>query len=380
MSRFNRVEVPPNFGVNLLNLQRIRHGRISEIVASLLNPFNVVSRIKFRAAVDVNGLSEITEPYPLTQSLGSLVAFAKVGSDSSVSITSQYSGMINHLLPLTGTVSCFTFIGPEMLLTGTTSGDIELWRISNEDAKCLYKFNSGPVFPVHLASCCGEDSFFAAILSKGKCMLVFDTIACVSGNTDEALFSPVIVDLLQSQYILDCSVFNSLVSSVNGSSVHSTDLKSHTSASWNLPVECSKVFWAPSIGHLFAVAVDGSVIDCSWSNGLVGVSTMPSTNSAPSSVEKTSLLVNPSLVDLKHSILVTIIDNNLLVYSLKSSGNGQFPTFPIITEFLLDKQVPVNLNNALEETVAGITINDHKSCSIIISDPTSNIRVVRMAL
>lgn len=211
-------------------------------------------------------------------------------------------------------------------------------------------------------------------------MIVFDTIACVSGNTDEALFSPVIVDLLQSQYILDCSVFNSLVSSVNGSSVHSTDLKSHTSASWNLPVECSKLFWAPSIGHLFAIAVDGSVIDCSWSNGLVGVSTMPGTNSAPSSVEKTNLVVNPSLVDLKHSILVTIIDNNLLAYSLKSSGNGQFPTFPIITEFLLDKQVPVNLNYALEESVAGIAINDPESCSIIISDSTSNMRVVRMAL
>jgi hypothetical protein len=118
--------------------------------------------------------------------------------------------------------------------------------------------------------------------------------------------------------------------------------------------------------------------DCAWTNGLVGVSTMPASNCAPNSIEKISIGLNPLLVDLKHSKLVTVLeDNNLLVYALKKSGSLQFPTSPIISEFALEKQVPLSVNT---ESVVGITISDSKNISIVVQDQSSRLRVITTAL
>lgn len=372
MAEINRVEVPPNFGINVLNLQRLRLGKFSEYLADFLNPFNVANRVRFRASVDIKGSSDII-PYQKTESQSNITTFANIGIDSFVSILTESSF---HRLPLTNIVSCFTFVGPDLLLTGTTGADIELWRILPEEAKCLYKFKSS-AFPVHFSS---SENSFIAILNRGKCMLVFDKISCVSGNTDEALFSPVIVDLLQNQPILHCTSFQSLVASVNGSSIYTTDTSNHASASWNLPEDCCKIFSLRSIGHLLAITLDGSVLDCAWSNGLVGVSTKPSAITAPTSIERTTLVVNPKLVDCKHSKIVTIIGKDLLVYSLKNYGSKDSPTFPIVTEFFLEKQVPVNLDISMGESAVGISISDSTASVIVIENSDMNLRIIRMNL
>lgn len=377
MIHLQRVEVAPNFGVNVFDLNRLKGGKLNEIFSRILNPFSVTSRLQFRSAVDMGGLAEL-QPVRKSVARGSLAASAVVGADQSLTI---FSGTKSFSLQLDSAISCFGFVSDRVVVTGTLSGEILLWLINIaegiNEAKCVYRFSCGSsLFPILTGA--GEETF-QVVLNRGKCMLVFDTVACVSGNTDESTVAPVIVDLLQQQPLIDSSCFGSLLATVSPTSVTVTDSAEHRAVTWDLE-SCLRSFWAPSIGHLFVVTEAGDVVDCAWSNGLVGVSTVPKTvQGKPSSIEKTGLVVNPKVVDFRERVCVSVHNNDLFVYSMKSSQSGQFPIAPIVTEFQIDKQVPIKLNSA-EDEVVGLEILANRTCAVLIEGPGNKIRTAYMSM
>ena len=384
MISLSRVEVPPNFGVNLVNLNRIRNGKILEIASRVLNPFGVVDRIGFRASIDAAGLSDIS-PRVMTTSRGSLVATAAVGVDASVSISMNNT---MYKLSLGAIVSCIGFIGDHLLVTGCVNGDLEAWQITVgkdgvHEAKCLYKFNCGKAnaYPLFITA---NQEAFQVILNRGKAMLVFDTVAVVSGNTDESVFSPVIIDLLQSRPVLDCAIFDSLVASLNPASVTVTDTLTHKAVSWEV-IDGERCFWSETVGHLFIVTQNGDLVDAAWSNGLVGVSTIPNSRSIasgnkPVSVERTGLSLNPLLVDIRDSFLVTVKGDDLVLYSIKSSRNPQFPISSIVTEFQLEKQVPIQTNANDQEVIIAARLCEKRTCAVLIQNQQGSVRIVNIGI
>jgi hypothetical protein len=377
MTQLQRVEVPPNFGVNVFDMNRLKGGKVNEFLSRILNPFSVVSRLQFRAAVDISGISDLI-PRRLTVARGALVASAMIGADQVVTIC---AGEQTFSLKFENAVSCIGFVGDRLLLTGTVLGDIELWYLNLtegiNEAKCVYRFHCGSsLFAVLLGS---NDHTFQVILNRGKCMLVFDTVACVSGNTDESATAPVIVDLLQPPPLTDAESFDALIATVSLTSVTVTDTAEHRSVSWDFEGAC-RSFWAPIIGHLFLVTENGEVVDCAWSDGLVGVSTvLKAIGGKPASVERTGLVVNPQLVDFKEKSFVTVNDNDLSIYSIKTGASGRFPISPIVTEFQIEKQVPIRFN-AAEENVVAVKILGNKSCAILVEGPRNKIRAIYVPL
>lgn len=375
MTALKRVELPSNFGVNVFNMNKLKGGKFSEIIYRFLNPFNVLSRLKFRAAVDIGALHEIpSQLNPLAASKnGSLVAYA---DKNLVRIFSQLG---SYTLEGKHAITCLGFITDRVLVTGNINGDIEVFNLTVSDpiyeAKCVYKFNCGSeqgIIPVLVASDRNETTF-QVVLNRGKCMLIFDTIACVSGNTDESEVSPTIVDLLQDQPVIDGDCLNDILATVSLSSVFITDSRTHKAVSFNIeaPARC---IWASDIGHLFIINQEGEVIDCAWSEGLVGVSTFPkSIKSKPASVERAGLVVDPQIVDIRENRLVTVENNDLFVYSRKQTGNDkQYPVSPIVSEFDIEKQLPIRINPG--EEVVSVRICDAKTVCVITRGAENRLR------
>ena len=381
MAVLTRVELPPTFGVNVLDLGRFKGGRIGETLSRILNPFNVLSRLQFRATVDSGTPPEVSESNRRVVSCGSLVAYADIAMDSAVHVFSQAGAF---KLELKDTVTCIGFAADRVLVTGTVTGGIEVWFLTIKDpifeAKCVYKINcGGPNIVPTLITSDIQGQIFQVVLNKGKCMLLFDSIACISGNTDEASVAPVIVDLLQQRPIVDGDCMQFFLATLSLTSVTVTDVASHKAISFDveMPLRCA---WASDIGHLFIVNEAGEVIDCAWSDGLVDVSSFPRTvNGRPSSVEKTGLIVDPDRFDIKDNKIVTVENGEILVYSRRQAGNEkQFPVSPIVCEFALDKQLPVRMSPG--DAIIAVRMPDTRSVCVVVRDTNNRVRPVYIAI
>ena len=381
MTVLKRVELPSNFGVNVLNLNKVKGGRINDLLSRVLNPFNVANRLQFRSAVDIGGLAEtvsLTNPIAVSPD-GKLTAFAH---KNQIHLFSQVG---SYILEQAHQVTCLGFVAGKVLVTGNDDGDVEVFILTVKEpifeAKCVYKFSCGRdsgIFPILIASD-EHESTFQVVLSRGKCMLVFDTIACISGNTDESTVAPAIVDLLQQQPVTDGDCMSGLLATIALNSVFVTNTASHKAISFNIesPTRC---LWASDIGHLFIVTQAGEVLDCAWSDGLIGVSTFPKAiNSKPASIENTGLVVDPELVDIGQNKLVTISNGDLFVYQRKQAGNErQYPVSPISSEFLLDKQLPIRINPG--EEVAALCLCDMNTVCVIATSGGNSFRAVHATI
>lgn len=377
MKTMHRIELPPNYGVT--HLGKLKGGRLVELLSKLLDPFNVRDRLGFRALV--TGPSGPSATGRISVSSSAWLATAISGADSEVSLFYRSeNGHESAKLTLTSAVSALAFVGEQLLVTCTVGGDIELWRLSTDgEAKCLYKFLCpDSVYGTHVTS------GFQVILNRGKVLLAFDLIAAVSGNTDESVVSPVVVDLLAAQPIMDSASSGSLIASVNPFSLTVTDMDSHAAVTLDhTPANFRRCFWSPHevAGHVFLVTEDGALMDAAWSNGLVGVSAVPTSGSIrngnkPASLQRTEISVNPSVVDINFGLVVTCIDNDLLVYSIKKSSDSQFPISPIVTEFLLEKQVPINLRSDQSEEIISALLADRKTCQVLIQNSHGEMRLI----
>ena len=373
MTQLKRVELPPTFGVNVANLSALKGGKLQEILSKIITPFDVVSRLKFRATVDVGGLDEPVLAGPSISSSRSMVAFANLGSAAVVYFFTETG---SFSLSLSHTVTCIHLIDDHLFVSGNSAGEIELWNLRLGDpifeAKCLYRFscNVAGVFPI---LCSASEETFQVILSKGKCMLSFDTIACASGNTDESAVAPVIIDLLQPPPIVFCdSTRDGSLATLSESSVCITNINTHKAISFD--VNAVKCLWANDIGHLYVILASGEVWDCAWSSGLVGVSTVPSCiEEKPSSMEKIDLTVDPARVDLTGNRLVTMEDGNIIIYSRKQGANQkQYPVSPSVTEFELEKQLPVH--KSPDEDVLCIKLCGHKFVCVVLKNNIEEYR------
>lgn len=377
MKTMHRIELPPNYGVTQLG--NLDGGRLVDLLSKLLDPFSVRDRLGFRALVTgppgpiVSGRISVTSP--------TWLATAISRADSEVSLFNRSeNGNDSAKLILASAVSALAFVGEQLLVTCTVGGDIEMWRLSTyAEAKCLYKF----VCPDSVYGT-NVTSEFQVILNKGKALLAFDLIAAVSGNTDESVVSPVVVDLLAAQPIMDSASSGSLIASVNPFSLTVTDMDSHAAVTIDIiPAGVRRCFWSPPevAGHVFLVTEDGALMDAAWSNGLVGVAAVPTSGTIrngnkPTSLQRTEISVHPSVVDINFGLVVTCIDNDLLVYSIKKSSNTQLPISPIVTEFLLEKQVPINLHSDVGEEIISALLADRKTCQVLIQDSHGEMRSV----
>ena len=171
----------------------------------------------------------------------------------------------------------------------------------------------------------------------------------------------------------------SFLATLNLNSVTITDTASHKAISFDVdqPLRCA---WASDIGHLFVVNQEGEVIECAWSDGLVAVSSFPrSISSKPSSIEKTGLTVDPDRFDLRENKIVTIEKEHLSIYTRKQAGNEkQFPVSPIISEFVLEKQLPVR--TAPGEEIIAVKMTDARNVCVVARDMNSKLRPVYVAI
>lgn len=377
MTELKRVELPPTFGVNVVDLARLKGGKLQELISRVVNPFDVVSRLKFRASVDVSGLPDSPEPRIMISSNHDLVAYCE--NDSFTIHLFLPSGSFS--LRLEQPCTCLHLLGDGLLVAGNIAGEIELWSLYLGDpileAKCVYRFNCGPagVFPILASS---DLDTFQVVLNRGKCMLIFDTVACASGNTDESSVAPVIADLLQPQPLLNCdSLTGGLLATVGASTVYVTDTRNHKSVSFDC--DAIRCMSSQDLGHLFLVTSQGELVDCAWSQGLVGVSTfIKNVDSKPSSVERVDITVDPLRVDLVGSRLITATENDLLVYSVKRTANqNQYPVSPVVTEFDLEKQLPIR--KSIEEQVVSVKICGRNAC-VITKSSNNEVKAVYVPL
>jgi hypothetical protein len=381
MTELNRIELPPNFGVNVLNLEKMKGGKLRELITRILNPFNVNSRIQFRSAIDTGVGVEIAETSQRFVSKGSYCAFIHAGVSDKVHI---FSNSGSFVLRLSSTVTCVGFVSDRVLVTGTVCGDIEVWYITLSDpiyeAKCVYRYSCGSASTFPVLACSDDESrVFQVVLNKGRCMLLFDTVACISGSADESAVAPVIVDLLQQRPIIDGGCMNGFLATLSDNSVCITDTNSHRSFSFDVPSPL-RCMWASDIGHLFVVTENEELLDCAWSDGLIGVSSFPKTiTSKPSSIQSTGLRVNPDCVDLKGSKLVHLDEGSLAVFSRRQSPNEErHYVSSLISEFHLDKQVPCRLNPGDE--AIDVRICDPQNACVAVRDMQGNIRPLYLAI
>lgn len=368
----NRVELPNNFGVDLLRFGSENLGRIFSFLSdSLVASFSVPSRLMLRAMVDVNPVVEVVHTSQV-RSFHGVVANAVIGRDSMIRLFRE-SGQ--DVLEFGSTVTCFHFIAvanpSAMLAVGLLGGFVEVWKLT-EEMKCVFRFDLGKsnMFPL-LISADDTSELVHVVPNRGKVMLAFDAVAMLSGNSG---ISPVLVDLIQPNPLQSSASFRSIIATSNSTSIVLSDAQTHHSQS--LPFEgCSRTFWTKETGHLIIVRSDGTLFDASWANGLVGVATIPTADSlvkGSHSLENLGIAVNSNIVDCNHGILATVKEDVLEVYMLRHSSNRIPVSQPVSKfEFIKEEQ----LHTRADEDVVSVTVVSRSRCAIVLQSEAGQLRV-----
>jgi hypothetical protein len=274
----NVIELPPNYGLNYLDLAVREFGRIgSLILKGIFHSFDVFDRLNVRSVLDSYGVSRSYKSRVMTISSQSHVAVCKLYHDESVLISvnpnSTSLSTCNFTITMSHKISCIRFLNipnilgsASLLVIGTTSGLIEVNKISGCEAKVLYRTKlGGSNYPVGMTG--GNSSRFQIVLALGKCFLDFDLVSVVSGNVAES--TPLVVDLVHPGHIVDCDSFGSIIASISSDGrIVVTDIDSGSYVSFNtVHANPKRLLWNHDNGHLLVGDNDGKLLDYSWSNG-----------------------------------------------------------------------------------------------------------------
>lgn len=377
MSTSSVIELPQNFGVDFLELAKRQSGKFGQwVLRALFASPKFVDRIGFRARLDP--VEPVLTPTASTVASERWIAQCMCNKDTGLTLLETKSPFARVNMEFDSVVTSIAFIHSRgVLVVGLLSGDIEVYNIiSATEIKAIYRLDLEYTFPVHVAAGSGN-STFQAILGKGKCVLDFDTIAVVSGNTQVA---PTAVDLIQND-IVSCDVLrcSRLLASVSVSGdVVVTCLDSHTSMGFKGTSEPLKCAWEQTTGHLFIFDKSGGVWDCSWNNGLTGVASVPTAytvraGTEPSSISRVDSIerVDPHVVDTKFGLIATVIDCELFIYKLVKHTNVALDISTPVTQFTLEKRVKFGS----DETPAGVAVLSQNRVAVVFHNTTQKYKL-----
>ena len=354
----NRTELSSSFGKNMVNA--VSRGVCVDWICNQVF-VGIDHNLPLRIAVD--SVSTVSSPMSqhsvaITCSDGSsFVVHAVIGRDSSVVVFDKNKLSI---LELGSTVTSVGFVAVKLLAVGLVAGDFQLWSLVASTAQCVYRYSlpTGS-FPRSIVA---SADIIHIIPSRGRCVLNFDLVAAASGC---ALVDPLVLDAAPAG-ISACST-NGIVATVNNSSVSVVD----TRTGYTQSVDCNgdTLFWWS--GHLFVFTSGKSLLDVSWSNGLVGVATTtPTVGKAPVCIHPIDLMINDehieawNFIDCKHGLLVTASTSNFFVFRIRQ-GDKRYPISDIKTKFELVQQECIN-----NGTIQGVTIVSSNTCAVVVETET----------
>ena len=106
----NVIELPPNYGLNYLDLAVREFGRIgSLILKGIFHSFDIFDRLNVRSVLDSYGGSRSYKPRVMTISSQSHVAVCKLYHDQSVLISASLS-TCNFTITMSHKISCIRFL------------------------------------------------------------------------------------------------------------------------------------------------------------------------------------------------------------------------------------------------------------------------------
>lgn len=381
------IELPPNYGVNFIELVKRQSGKLGQYLLGVLFAApTLIDRVWFRAKLDP--VEPILPPKPCTVSCDRWTAVSVLNQDTGVTLLETRTPFARVQLEFSSVVTTVAFVHSRgVLLVGLLSGEIEVYNVvSPIEIKAVYKAHLKDTFPIQAVSV-HNSATFEVILGKGKCALEFDLIATISGNTQ---VDPMIVDLIQND-VVSCDVLkiSRLLASVspNGYTVV-TDLDSHTCINFNcLSLGSSKqqsnivkCAWDQTNGHLLLIDESGNLINCSWSNGLSGVASVPtadtvSSGSRPSTCQYVTGVeqVDPNMIDLKNGILATIVKNELIVYK-DAASKAAAPNLSISPRALTFGLVK-RMQLGTDEQACGVSILNANRIASIFPGASQKYRV-----
>ena len=374
-----RIELPTNYGMTYLELSKSKSGKfICLLLDMFLRSVSFIERLSLRTLLD-RYVSPRSTPKPCAPKTDSPVRTSS-SSNQHVAVSSPYNdtsiviGKLSDLnvstsVEFSSHVSCFSFIQTptvmvaSILVVGLVSGDLEVYKVSDTGNKLVYRMKLPEgTHAVGISHGSGKSYRFQVLLSMGKCVLDFDTVAVVSGNSDD--YTCTVVDLIHQSPMIDCDVLTdeSLLASLSADGrVVVTDLDSGNSVRFTCNFESpSRILWDQATGHLLvADEKSGRIMDFSWSNGLVGVATRPNRDMiergiVPENVHKFSseINVNTKCMDMWKNTIVSVYDNDLHVYT-KSETESGYPISQLNPHYVHEKQTHVGTNR---EVIVGVII------------------------
>lgn len=336
------IELPTSFGKTLLNC--LNNGVLLDTVAHyLINPFQGTS-LSLRAKVDLVAASSQSVPTAKFIATSFFVAHAILTRDTRI-------GSARFAAPLLA----FDLLG-DLLVVGLANGCFEIWK-KQDEWKCLFRY----VFPIGVVP-----SLIAATMevihvvpSKGQCLVSFDTLAALSGQSGE----PVICDLFSR--FTEIAARDNRVATVGCNTVLVTDW--HTQVTQTVHIEHAAKAWWIANGHLLVLTNEGTLVDVSWSNGLVGVATRNpkiGVNFAIHQIQIDTI----KLADCNHGILACIgVNAKIGIYHIEL---GRHPVSPVTTALTLLQEEPIST----EDIIAISVMSEHK-CAILRTDEDGDMRV-----
>ena len=393
----SRIELPTTFGITYLELAKTKSGKfVSLLLDMFLRSMSIVERLSFRTLLDRH--VDVTRYIPTTRTSASATHVAACTPFLDAFITvGKLSELTTLCLEFGSKVTCFTFINTPSVLSssilavGLVNGDLEVYKINDAGHKLVYKLQlPNKTHAVSISK--GSDKGgrrFQVVLSKGRCILDFDTVAVVSGNTDENACT--VVEVIHQSTIIDSDVLaeESILATLSDDGrIVVTDMDTGNKVKFEAKsvhdASPSRVLWDQSNGHLLVIDdKSGSITDYSWSNGLVGVATRPTHEVLASGIRPENkhealkdFQVNPKCFDFNNNMVVSVVDNDLHVYS-KSEPDQLYPISPMVHKFVHEKQTHVATNG---ETISGITIVSGKkvliACRTEGGNPTYRFRAI----
>lgn len=369
-----RIELPTTFGVSYLELAKSKSGKfVSFLLDLFLRSISFVERLSLRTLLDHHmtlGTSHVPmSPRTSTSSSHVHVATSNLFLDSVITLA-KLADLSTSCLELGAKVSCFAFINTpsvlssSILVVGLVNGDLEAYKINDSGNKLVYKLElPNNCFAVSISKGSDKSRRFQVVLSKGRCILDFDTVSVVSGNPDPNACA--VIEVIHQHMIIDSDVLaeESLLATLSADGrIVITDMNTGNKVKFvaKNSLNPNRIIWDQSNGHLLVFdEKTGRITDFSWSNGLVGVATRPThevvaRGVCPENVHEVSdeFHVNTNCVDFNNNMIVSIVDNDLHVYS-KSNPDKHYPISPLVHKFVHEKQTHVSTNR---ETITGISI------------------------
>ena len=390
MTSSRKIELPTNFGITYLEAAKSQSGKlVSLLLDTFMRSISFLERLSLRTKLDEYlgiGLRSNSPICFATSVASSHVAACNIGSDKTLSIgkVSELS-ICSNMIDFESPISCFKFINTpsvvnsSLLVVGLVNGDLHVYKISDAGNKLVYRMKiPGNNFAVGITSGSDKSYRFQVVLSKGKCVLDFDTVAVVSGNVGDDLSTCAVIDLIHQTSVVDCDVLadESFLATVSADGrIVVTDMHSGNCCKFKTSLNGSflRLFWDQSTGHLLVIdEKEGKMVDYSWSNGLVGVATRPNREilargHAPENRQKVCLEtnVNSKCIDFRKNILVTVVGDDLHVYK-KSTTDRLYPISQLAPAFVHEKQTNIHSSR---ETIRGVAVLNHKK-ALLVSQPS----------